>query len=646
LIKIDSYRIERSDENLSGITLRKFQSDVLRSTSPLIVLDAPTGSGKTLAYLAKALKENFGSTVIVYPTNALIFDQLSSIQRLLSALGKKSVLKTPIPDEIFEDTGSGDVSLYVVNGETLNTLAKNSNTTEGRTWLSVLRKDDSPQRVFLTNPEVLYFLFLLRFSKSNELVDSILKPNERHMLVLDEFHLYYGYSLATIYFMLMYIRNRIDQFIFSSATTTVLPDFLGEPERISAAPSPYGDTIQHELEFSFQGMSGSTLSTDDIRELSGLVERAYEQSGKRGKADVVVILNSVLTAYWLARELENKYPGLVSEIHGLVPQGERPKPQELRSLVVGTSAVEVGVDFDTGFLIFEANNVGSFIQRLGRGGRHSPCRVIAVIPSLLCESFRRQLGDGETISRVQLLDSVRNTFSSLPLYSDFLSTQGANLVLLSVLASWVFKAYDKITIKECVDSLTRSLREDRYILPEGLVSRRDELLRTLQREDFGGIIRALGKQMSVRSTLSTLPAFFDLRERSGFDFISLDDLSKVMFSIKSREELKRLAKERGKKLPLRFSEYEKIVIVNKVLDRSEKTCISVDKDEYSSEPRPLYSFWVQTLNNSEPYKELLKSQPAFLVDERSDWRLAGLRVCRGGYLILGGDALVAWSANR
>jgi len=646
VIKIDSYRIERSDENLSGITLRKFQSDVLRSTSPLIVLDAPTGSGKTLAYLAKALKENFGSTVIVYPTNALIFDQLSSIQRLLSALGKKSVLKTPIPDEIFEDTGSGDVSLYVVNGETLNTLAKNSNTTEGRTWLSVLRKDDSPQRVFLTNPEVLYFLFLLRFSKSNELVDSILKPNERHMLVLDEFHLYYGYSLVTIYFMLMYIRNRIDQFIFSSATTTVLPDFLGEPERISAAPSPYGDTIQHELEFSFQGMSGSTLSTDDIRELSGLVERAYEQSGKRGKADVVVILNSVLTAYWLARELENKYPGLVSEIHGLVPQGERPKPQELRSLVVGTSAVEVGVDFDTGFLIFEANNVGSFIQRLGRGGRHSPCRVIAVIPSLLCESFRRQLGDGETISRVQLLDSVRNTFSSLPLYSDFLSTQGANLVLLSVLASWVFKAYDKITIKECVDSLTRSLREDRYILPEGLVSRRDELLRTLQREDFGGIIRALGKQMSVRSTLSTLPAFFDLRERSGFDFISLDDLSKVMFSIKSRKEVKRLAKERGKKLPLRFSEYEKIVIVNKVLDRSEKTCISVDKDEYSSEPRPLYSFWVQTLNNSEPYKELLKSQPAFLVDERSDWRLAGLRVCRGGYLILGGDALVAWSANR
>ncbi|PSN88301.1 hypothetical protein B9P99_05955, partial [Candidatus Marsarchaeota G1 archaeon OSP_B] len=70
--KVESYKIEKSDESFAGINLRKFQSDVLKSSSPVIVLDAPTGSGKTLAYLVKALKENFGSTVIVYPTNALI----------------------------------------------------------------------------------------------------------------------------------------------------------------------------------------------------------------------------------------------------------------------------------------------------------------------------------------------------------------------------------------------------------------------------------------------------------------------------------------------------------------------------------------------------------------------------------------------
>jgi len=60
----------------------------------------------------------------------------------------------------------------------------------------------------------------------------------------------------------------------------------------------------------------------------------------------------------------------------------------------------------------------------------------------------------------------------------------------------------------------------------------------------------------------------------------------------------------------------------------------------------LCKFWVQTSHDSEAYKELLQNQPAFLVEEKSDWRLIGLRVCRDGYLILGGDALVAWSVNK
>ena len=644
--KVEPYKIEKSDESFAGINLRKFQSDVLKSSSPVIVLDAPTGSGKTLAYLVKALKENFGSTVIVYPTNALIFDQLSSIQKLLNALGKRSVLRTPVPDEISEDKSSGDVSLYVVNGETLNALAKSSNTSEGRAWLSIIRSDASPQRIFLTNPEVLYFLFLLKFSESSDLYNGILRPDERHMLVLDEFHLYYGYSLATVYFMLSYIRKRFDQIIFSSATPTELPNFLGSCETIKASPSSTGDTIQHELDFDFQGMSGVTLSTEDISWLSGLVETYYEQSGKKGKADVVVILNSVLTAYWLARELERKYSGLVSEIHGLVPQEERPKPQELKPLVVGTSAVEVGVDFDTSALIFEANNAGSFIQRLGRGGRHSPCKVTAIIPSLLCESFRKQLGDQEPIPRARLIDSVKNTFSNLPLYSDFLNTEGANIILLSIFASWEFKAHERITIKECVDDLSRHLKEGKYILTEELDFKRHDLLKTLQKCEFWGIIKTLGKQMSVRSTLSAFPAFFDLNERAGFDLISLDDLSKVSFSIKTHDEVKKLASKRGKKFPLRFSEYEKIVVVNEILEKSEKPCVSVNREQYSSLPNPLCKFWVQTSHDSEAYKELLQNQPAFLVEEKSDWRLIGLRVCRDGYLILGGDALVAWSVNK
>jgi len=35
-------------------------------------------------------------------------------------------------------------------------------------------------------------------------------------------------------------------------------------------------------------------------------------------------------------------------------------------LVLGTSTIDVGVDFKINFLIFESESAGSFIQRLGR----------------------------------------------------------------------------------------------------------------------------------------------------------------------------------------------------------------------------------------------------------------------------------------
>jgi CRISPR-associated endonuclease/helicase Cas3 len=40
------------------------------------------------------------------------------------------------------------------------------------------------------------------------------------------------------------------------------------------------------------------------------------------------------------------------------------------SLVLGTSTIDVGVDFKINFLIFESSDIGNFIQRLGRLGRH------------------------------------------------------------------------------------------------------------------------------------------------------------------------------------------------------------------------------------------------------------------------------------
>jgi CRISPR/Cas system-associated endonuclease/helicase Cas3 len=55
-------------------------------------------------------------------------------------------------------------------------------------------------------------------------------------------------------------------------------------------------------------------------------------------------------------------------------------------LIVGTSTLDVGVDFKINFLIFEGHDASTFIQRLGRLGRHEGFpiyRGYALIPNYL-----------------------------------------------------------------------------------------------------------------------------------------------------------------------------------------------------------------------------------------------------------------------
>ncbi len=650
MIRVRRFAIEKSSEKLGSLTLRRFQAGVIHSNSPVIVLSTPTGSGKTLAYLAKAVREKYYCTIIVYPTNALINDQANSIKRLLGDLGKKCVQRTPRPDEVsgpdeVSDGESADFSLYVVNGEALNALAGEMQMAEGTAWLNVLRGDCSPQKIFLTNPEVLYFLFLQKFAKNKDLFDSILgvdaQQGHRRLLVLDEFHLYYGYSLSTLFFMLSYIKPNFEHIIFSSATPTSLPSFFGGFETIEASQASDGDVVQYELEFDFRGARGFTLGREDIPDLCELVKDSYDGlCWKKGRADVVVIVNSVITAYWLARELEKIYPDGVSEIHGLVPQGERSNPEKLKPIVVGTSAIEVGMDFDAGCLIFEASNVESFIQRLGRGGRHAPCRVTAIIPGIHCEEFRKQIGSGPEISREELLCAASKALPRLPVYSEFLETKGADIVLASILTAWQLSVDGRLNMELCRESLLESLESDDWILPGPLKERRERLKDVINDVNLGGLIRALAENMSVRSTLTSLPAYFDLSDHHGYDFVALEDLSKVEFEVRDLCEVREVAKKRGDGLPLRFKNCSQIVVIKRILDKSREACISLKKDDYN-EPRSLGKFTVVSGGDTGVYKQLLRGQPAYLVDEKSDWRILGMRVCGDGFLVLGGDALVA-----
>ena len=94
----------------------------------------------------------------------------------------------------------------------------------------------------------------------------------------------------------------------------------------------------------------------------------FQHPGSKG----AIILNSIAAVKRLTpffRELLEPHGLTVGENTGLSGKGE--KERSLSSdLVLGTSTIDVGVDFKINFLIFESESAGSFIQRLGRLGRH------------------------------------------------------------------------------------------------------------------------------------------------------------------------------------------------------------------------------------------------------------------------------------
>jgi CRISPR-associated endonuclease/helicase Cas3 len=95
----------------------------------------------------------------------------------------------------------------------------------------------------------------------------------------------------------------------------------------------------------------------------------------------VAVVNSVLDAIRLEDEIvQHGFDrSSIAVIRGLSNRAVRSRAGKL--IAIGTSAIEVGVDFDCDLLLFEAFEAASFLQRFGRAGRHRTGDVFMFVPS-------------------------------------------------------------------------------------------------------------------------------------------------------------------------------------------------------------------------------------------------------------------------
>ncbi len=454
IVTIGPAYVEMTEEKVGKYQLYTHQVALSNDNSNIVVLDAPTGSGKTLAALKRVMDKS-SPAIFIYPTNALVKSQVDAIVNLLKGMdfNPNIIGQDSNDNDIFSKMDATDVDVIHLTGESLEQFSEESSRAKGTVMDSILTgtQKEGRMRILLTNPDTIYLAFINRYSKSGRIFEQI---NTFETLVFDEFHLYSGPLLARIVFLLNILRGKSDapsyDIVFLSATHGDTLDLLKstypEIKIITTDPLPKmsasGKQIRYETKCKM--ISIGKVMTNDAQADNAAEEivRFYNTDFDGTVPDIKVlgIFSSVSFAIRVASKVKDilrssgyNADSLVYQLHGFIPRQARKNIGETKnSILIGTSAIEVGIDFDVPFLVVEAHDVGSFLQRFGRGGRHNPCSAVLFVPQPLVDRLCEQKG----WSFPDLVSQVHIALKELSSYAGFVcSPQTKNILLSLALAS-------------------------------------------------------------------------------------------------------------------------------------------------------------------------------------------------------------------
>lgn len=335
---------------------------------------AMTGDGKSLAAYLDTLQRDCWA-IGLYPTNELARDQETQIRGYI---------------EQFQPPDEPRVSR--LSGQELEIYAE----TEGLKKVAALETRSGQSEILLTNPDIFHYLHRGAYLTPNESPDKLWGRIDKDfdLFIFDEFHVFGAPQIASVINTMLLIRctNRRKKFLFLSATPNeqlvqrlqaagfrckqINPiqenkyQFPDTPGQCHQLQTQGWRRVTGEITLHFIPVEPSSKASESwLRENSQLILAQFQQHpGSKG----AIILNSIAAVKRLTpffRELLEPHGLTVGENTGLSGRGE--KERSLSSdLVLGTSTIDVGVDFKINFLFFESESAGSFIQRLGRLGRH------------------------------------------------------------------------------------------------------------------------------------------------------------------------------------------------------------------------------------------------------------------------------------
>ncbi|AVH65398.1 type I-D CRISPR-associated helicase Cas3' [Nostoc sp. 'Peltigera membranacea cyanobiont' N6] len=335
---------------------------------------AMTGDGKSLAGYLDILQRH--SPVLgLYPTNELARDQEKQIRGYIDK---------------FQPEHKPRVNR--LSGQELEIYAEEENLKKG----AALETRTAQSDILLTNPDIFHYLHYGAYLFSKDNPDKLWNRIDKrfNLIIFDEFHVFQAPQIVSVINTMLLIRhtNRRKKFLFLSATPNPqlierlkladfrcheinpleenkyqFPDNLPEPEYLKTQS---WRKVVGEISLQFVSLEPTSKASETwLKDNVALIlEHLQKHPGSKG----AIILNSIAAVKRLKdffTSFLQPYNLTVEENTGL--SGKKTKEESLNAdLVLGTSTIDVGVDFKINFLFFESADAGNFIQRLGRLGRH------------------------------------------------------------------------------------------------------------------------------------------------------------------------------------------------------------------------------------------------------------------------------------
>lgn len=352
--------------------LRPFQEQTLgalRSSSWIIIVEAPVGSGKS--HIVRQIADNWqGAVVLTYPTKILMDSQ-------------RWALKNDFPGSIMwpEETGipqDNAPTIFYYSTDALISFIKQQkkdyHLDKSELLDTVLHQQfwASKRNIMVTSPDVLHLLVNLKAYRGSQRMKSFINGA---IVVFDEFHLYVGLKNFPRLLDNLF-ESGISKIILLSATTASseeLQDIFNKYETCHVdfkdSTGDENDTIfNYPLTLEF--MNCRCTKRDDLM----IVLQQYIPNLPKPMA---IILDSVFRLRYilpLLREQFGKQWNIV-EYSGF--QKDCCTLDDM-TILVGTSSIEVGINMVFKSLITEASYWTSAVQRIGRVGRFCEGRVIVL----------------------------------------------------------------------------------------------------------------------------------------------------------------------------------------------------------------------------------------------------------------------------